>query len=342
MTRFICSLRAAAGTAAIALVSATPATALQLAIPRVHIVPAPKAESVTVAASTRYRAGPFMHWLVGGANRDLWAIPIRVPVFNWQAYAGGLHPTKEGGGMQTKSLRFETAAGVEYVFRLSDKSATGASGQLKDTPVDGVFQDQVSAQHPAAAQIAAAIVEASGVLHPTAVLVYMPNDTALGKYRSDFADRLGMIEEFPSVPKTGLGFGGATKIIDSPDLLLLLNTDATQRVDARAFLTARLTDFLINDNDRHAGNWKWARLDSGSKKLWNRSPATAITPSSPMAACSSRQRGWCDRRSCRLARHQVLSASRSPAGSMSGFWLDWSSPCGIRSLGRCRRESPTR
>ena len=32
--------------------------------------------------------------------------------------------------------------------------------------------------------------------------------------------------------------------------------DPTQHVDARAFLTARLADLLINDNDRHAGNWK--------------------------------------------------------------------------------------
>jgi hypothetical protein len=96
----------------------------------------------------------------------------------------------------------------------------------------------------------------------------MADDSALGKYRAQFADRLGMIEEYPSVPKTGPGFGGATKIIDSQDLLLLLNADATQHVDARTFLAARLTDFLINDNDRHPGNWKWARLPSVSQSQW--------------------------------------------------------------------------
>ena len=117
-------------------------------------------------------------------------------------------------------------------------------------------------------QISAPILEASGVLHPTAVLVVMPDDSALGKFRADFAGRLGMIEEFPNVPKDGSGFGGATKIIDSEELLRLLNSDAKEHVDARAFLAARLTDFLINDNDRHPGNWKWARLESGSKTQW--------------------------------------------------------------------------
>ena len=73
-------------------------------------------------------------------------------MLDWHTYLGGLHPTKEGGGMQTKSLRLENADGAEYVFRLSDKEATGAPGALRHTPVDRFFQDEVSAQHPAAAE----------------------------------------------------------------------------------------------------------------------------------------------------------------------------------------------
>ncbi len=230
--------------------------------------PTLKPESVTVAAGARYQAGTFYRWFAGGAYRDLGAMPIRVPVLEWQTYLGGLHPTKEGGGMQTKSLRLETADGTEYVFRLSDKGATGAPKGFEHTPVGGFFQDQVSAEHPAAAEISAPILEASGVLHPTAVLVVMPNDSALGKFSADFAGRLGMIEEFPNVPKGAPGFARATKIIDSPELLKLLNEDPGEHADARAFLAARLTDFLINDNDRHSGQWKWARMKSGPKTEW--------------------------------------------------------------------------
>jgi hypothetical protein len=230
--------------------------------------PTPKPESVTVAAGARYQAGTLYRWFAGGTYRDLWAMPIRVPVLDWETYLGGLHPTKEGGGMQTKSLRLETSDGSEYVFRLSDKGATGTPEGLQHTPVGRFYQDQVSAEHPAAAEISAPILEASGVLHPTAVLVVMPNDSALGKFRADFAGRLGMIEQYPNVPKGAPGFAGATKIIDSPELLKLLNEDPSEHADARAFLTARLTDFLINDNDRHSGQWKWARMESGPKKEW--------------------------------------------------------------------------
>jgi len=231
------------------------------------IARAPK-DSVTVVAGQHYKAGDLYRWFFGNTYRDLWTTPMRVPVFDWHTYAGGLHPTKEGGGNQTKSLRFEAKDGSEYVFRVSDKTVNSAPAQVKGTPVAAIIQDEVSAQHPAGAEIAAPIVEASGVLHPTPVLMVMPDDSALGKFRDDFAGKLGMVEAFPNVPKEAAGFGGATKIIDSEDLLKLLNTDSKEHVDARTFLTARLTDFLINDNDRHGGNWKWARLPSEPKTEW--------------------------------------------------------------------------
>jgi hypothetical protein len=262
-------IAAAIACAAASVGAAQAGVSLAAPAPRVATrTPAAKPESVTVVAGARYQAGALHRWFVGDTYRDLWTMPIRVPVLNRLTYFGGLHPTKEGGGMQTKSLRFETADGVEYVFRLSDKGETGTPKQLKNTVVDRFFQDAVSAMHPAAAEIAAPILAATGVMHPTAVLVVMPADSSLGKFSADFAGRLGMIEEYPSVPKTVLGFGGATKIIDSDELLHLMNKDAKEHVDARAFLAARLTDFLINDNDRHSGQWKWARLESGPKTQW--------------------------------------------------------------------------
>ena len=116
--------------------------------------------------------------------------------------------------------------------------------------------------------MSAPIVDAVGVLHPTPHLTVMADDSALGKFRHDFGGRLGMIEEYPNVPKDKKGFGGASKIIDSEELKKLLDTDPAEHVDAPAFLAARLADFLINDNDRHGGNWKWARIKGDSKDQW--------------------------------------------------------------------------
>ena len=81
-----------------------------------------KTESVTVVAGKQFARGGFYRWVFGDNYRDLWTTPIRVPVLHLHAYANGLHPTKEGGGNQTKSLRLENDEGVEYVFRLSKRA----------------------------------------------------------------------------------------------------------------------------------------------------------------------------------------------------------------------------
>ncbi len=75
------------------------------------------------------------------------------------------------------------------------------------------------------------------------------------------------------MPDEGPGFAGASKIIDSEELRKLLDADATQHIDARAFLAARLVDFVINDNDRHEGNWKWAHSSRTRAPTGNRSRA---------------------------------------------------------------------
>jgi hypothetical protein len=250
----------------------TPALALQQPHPTLAngtlAVPMPGTDSVTVTAGPRYRAGDLQRWFSGDLYRDLWTTPIRVPVLDLEKFAGGLKPTKTGGGMQTKNLHFDAEDGREFVFREVDKGATGAPPEIRKSPLNGLFQDQVSAMHPGAAEIAAPIVAAAGVLHPVAQIVLMPDDPALGEFRKEFAGKLGMIEELPKSPKEGTGFGGATKIIESPELLKQLEIDPKDHVDSRAFLAARLTDFLINDNDRGAQQWKWARIEGESKHEW--------------------------------------------------------------------------
>jgi hypothetical protein len=229
----------------------------------------PSESSTVVVAGKSYAKGSIYRWFFGDTYRDLWTTPIRIPLFDWHTFAGGLRPTKEGGGNQTRNLRFETADGAEWVFRRSDKAVNTAPPILDGTVVFPFIEDEISAQHPAGSIMAAPIVAAAGVLHPTPVLMVMPDDSALGKFRGDFAGKLGMVEEYPNVPKgANTGFGGATKIVDSEELLKLLNADPNEQVDERVFLAARLTDFLINDNDRHEGNWKWAQLPSEPKGEW--------------------------------------------------------------------------
>ena len=69
-----------------------------------------------------------------------------------RTYAGGLKPTKKGGGMQTKSLRFEAADGREFRVRSVDKDPSPTlPADLRDTFAEWLVQDQISTAHPAGA-----------------------------------------------------------------------------------------------------------------------------------------------------------------------------------------------
>lgn len=225
-----------------------------------------------VVAGPHYAAGPIARFLFGSDYRDLWTTPARVPILDMDTFAGGLRAVRRGGGEQTHALRLEGADGREYNFRSTDKDAgRGLPSWLRGTPVDGAMQDQTSALHPAAAGIASSLLESAGVLHPDPRLVVLPDNPRLGGFREEFAGMLGWIEVHPDedreVPERG--FLGAPRVIGTDRLLEHLEDDPRRnRVDARAYLRMRFVDILVADWDRHQGQTRWARADSGGVHVW--------------------------------------------------------------------------
>ena len=226
------------------------------------------ATDTTLRASDQYDAGSFHRSMLGANYRDLWSAPITVPFLDLTTFAGGILPTKTGGGAQTKTLHFVTRKDQEFVFRPVYKALMMDLVGFEGTVVEKAMVDGLSASHPAAPLIAPAFLDAAGVLHATPIMVVMPDDERLGKFRKEFAGKLGMIEESPDVPDDSPGFAGAFKIIDSEELLKRLNEDPSERIDARALLRARLIDLLLNDNDRHPDQWKWARMRREDGSPW--------------------------------------------------------------------------
>ena len=255
---------ACAGFVPLVLLPGAPAGAQTNGTPRAR----PADDTVVVQASRRYGASGVHRFLLGDTYRDLWSKPIRVPLLDLGRYAGGLTPLEEGGNAQTRNLHLRGADGREYVFRPILKEVLQLPDDFKGTVVEDVFADGLSASHPAATVIPTPFLKAARVLHASPVLYVMPDNKRLGEFRANFAGKLGTMEQFPEDPENGRGFGGAVDIIDSDDLLEELNEDPTTRVDAHALLTARLTDLVIGDNDRHPGQWKWARLRKSPDARW--------------------------------------------------------------------------
>ncbi len=223
---------------------------------------------VTVTAGQHYAAGSLYRSLFGQHYRDLWTAPIQVPVLDLETYAGGLVPEEIGGGQQTRSLKLESRDRREYVFRGVDKDPTGAlPTAYRGSIVNRLAQDATSAGNPAGPMVASVLLDAVGVLHAKARLFVMPDKESLGGFRAEFGGMLGYLEERPQD-----GFAGADKVVEWDELVELLRKDATQRVDTREFLKARLVDHLLGDWDRHRDQWRWAGFNRKGRVTWRPIP----------------------------------------------------------------------
>lgn len=238
---------------------------------RIHrSIPPPGAKTHMVIPGERFRASGFKRWFYGSNNRDLWTTPIEVAVLDLGSVGGGLTPLRTGGFGQSISLHFTGEDGRRYTVRSLDKDPTKRIwDELKDTIVDDVLQDLISALLPTGALVVDPLMEATGILHSRHTLVVIPDDPRLGEYREEFAGLIGMLQEHPSEgPDDTPGFAGSRKVSGTESLWDRLERSPCERVNAPAYLKAKLMDFLINDKDRHYGQWRWARFPDGDCHTW--------------------------------------------------------------------------
>ena len=238
---------------------------------RIHrSIPPSGAKTHVVVPGERFRAGGFKRWIYGSDYRDLWTTPIEVAVLDLDSVGGGLMPLRTGGFGQSISLHFTGEDGRRYTVRSLDKDPTKRIWDaLKDTVADDFLQDMISALLPTGALVVDPLMEATGILHSKHTLVVIPDDPRLKEYREEFAGLIGMLQEHPSEGTDNApGFAGSRQISGTEKLWEHLEETPRNRVDSRAFLKARLMDFLINDKDRHRAQWRWARFPDGERYTW--------------------------------------------------------------------------
>jgi hypothetical protein len=220
-----------------------------------------------VTANADYnRTNAFYRLLAGDGYRDTWATTVTVPVLDLRTAFGGLTPTQRSGGAQTLGLRLKNPQGQEFQLRSVDKAPLSALplsfrfGIARDAA-----EDLTSAVMPFGALVASGLAGAVGVLHPVPQLVWVPDDPRLGRFRNQFAHRLMWLEVRPDGDVSAFpGLRGATRVVGAGKLYREIDHDLDHRVDARAFLRARLLDLFMGDWDRHQDQWRWAAYEPGA------------------------------------------------------------------------------
>ena len=231
-------------------------------------------ETVKAQASKTYAKGKFG---MGKTYRAEWGVEVDAPVLLLDQFEGGLTPIQQGGGFQTKSLRLENSEGRQWVIRSIDKEVTKiVPPALRNTFVRSFVQDGISAAHPYAAFAIPQLAEAAQIYHANPKFVWLPKQKSLGDYNLEFSDRLYLFEERPGGEMTGhLTYGGASKSVNTPELVEKLFKNSKHIVDQKYVLRARIFDLLIGDWDRHDDQWRWGIYEDSEypgKKVYRAIP----------------------------------------------------------------------
>ncbi|WP_299824970.1 hypothetical protein [uncultured Pontibacter sp.] len=232
-------------------------------------------DSVTVQAGKHYKRG-FVHRLFWGTHyRPLWAAPVTIPVFDMATAKGGLKIEKLGGGFQTTSLTLADKNGFTYALRSLDKDPAEVLPKVwRKTFVLNILRDQTSAINPYGAQVLPPLAEAAGIPHSSPELVYVrPNDSSFGEHKDRFSDKVFALEEkFNDERTITPALGNAIDIVGSGKVLNKRYEDDDHFIDQLAFAKARLFDLLVNDWDRHEGQWEWAKYEPNGENLYRPIP----------------------------------------------------------------------
>lgn len=233
---------------------------------------------ITIIPGEHYAASGFYELFFGEHWRDVWTTPVKVEIIDLENFSGGIVPTERGGGMQTKSLRFQSPDGKIWKFRSIDKDPSKVLPEdLKETIAENILKDQISSANPFAALVVSPILNELEILEAEPKLVFLPDDGRLGEFREEFGGILGFIEEHPSEGENDLpGFENALDVKGTYKLFDDLAEKRSQKIDAEEFLKARLIDILLGDWDRHMDQWRWAKyeesIDGESESIWKPIP----------------------------------------------------------------------
>jgi hypothetical protein len=193
----------------------------------------------------------------GENYRKIWAMQTTLPVLKLSTTT--LTPTEAGGGMQTRSLRLVDSNKKEWVLRSIEKYPDALLPQaLNQTFASKLLRDNVSANFPFAPLVVPPIANALGVPHSNPKIAYLSADEKFGVFNKDFANTIALLEE-----REPLG-----KSISTAKMQLKLKEDNDNKIDQKAFLTARIQDFFLGDWDRHGDQWRWVDTSKRKGKMY--------------------------------------------------------------------------
>ena len=230
-------------------------------------------DTITVIPGEFYKQSPIHEWFLGRSYRQIWQIPVKVPILRLSKNKGGLDTVKFSGSQQTIGIDVVDKKGRRWAIRSVNKDQSKAlHTMLQNTVLRPLFRDQAAALNPYGALAVPVLAKAIGVHHTNPKIYYFPYNPKYGTYNERMAGRLVLMEEeadesWAQTPE----FNFAIDLMDTEDMQKTAK-EKNIPVDTLLYARSRLLDMLISDWDRHEGNWEWALVEKNGKQVFQPIP----------------------------------------------------------------------
>ncbi|MDT8392912.1 MAG: metallophosphoesterase [Bacteroidales bacterium] len=219
-------------------------------------------DTITIITDSIYEKGKTGRFFWGEHYRDIWSAPQKYNVLKLNETHGGLKIYRAGGGFQTTTLFVKDTQNIRYVIRTIRKDPTEVLPEaLQQTFSEKIIQDQISASHPFGAAVVPTLSSAAGIYFNIPEYYYLPDDPHLGQYRKRARNQPVLLEEFISPDYLKEKFGhDVQKVISTEELMETLLENNHHFVDMEWYWRTKLVDMLLNDWDRHEGQYFWVAI----------------------------------------------------------------------------------
>ena len=225
----------------------------------------PEKNYIEIVPNKNLNISGFRNFFLGNDWRKLWTSPVKVEILNLNNFDGGLFPLKELTEDDSKSLLFRSKRGNLWKFSsLSFDPRKIFPEEIIENLSERTLQDQVCIINPFAPLVMNSLINGINTTNKKSMLVFIPNDSSLGKYQNEFTGLPGILEnQYTCIEQID-----SLKIINTYSLLDKIENGDSDRIDSKRFLKERLIDIFSGDWNRGVEKWCWEKSEKGNVITW--------------------------------------------------------------------------
>lgn len=199
------------------------------------------------------------NWLWGKHYRELYTIPVRVPVLTLNTFMGGLDLVKQAPDFhgllfvnkQNQYLLLRPLGGATSFLESDFFQEMYNKKDFRDTYIDEFIKDSYTMINPYTFLAANHLAKASDLISIDSKIYFIPKHSTRDTVAdgSGIQDKLVNVIDIPNLDESN--------VHTTAEVLQRLRVNKENKVDQDAYIRERVLDMLIGDWNKIPENWSW-------------------------------------------------------------------------------------